>query len=85
MKTIFFILLVLSSFAFSYEAIENTFHTCEGQHRWCLSKCEYGYNFANALKDPLNITFDIDYNLQVCKNKCQEELLQCLKTKTNNN
>jgi hypothetical protein len=85
MKTIFFILLVLSSFAFSYEAIENTFHTCEGQHRWCLSKCEYGYNFANALKDPLNITFDIDSTLQVCKNKCQEELLQCLKTKTNNN
>ena len=84
MKTIFFILLVLSSFAFSYESLE-TQSSCESHHRSCLGYCQYGYNFGNAVKDYINITYDIDYNLQVCKNKCQEELLQCLKTKAENN
>ena len=80
MKTIFLILLVLSSFAFSYESIEPIYSACESNFLWCLNiECEQGSKIVRVFNDT-----DIDSKLQVCKNKCQEKFLQCLKTKAEN-
>ncbi len=68
MKAIFFILLVLSLFAFSFE---KTKMQCAKDYAGCNFKCG------------LTTDKDDTYGLYVCTNKCEKEKEKCLKTATN--
>ena len=70
MKTIVFILLILSLFAFSYET--NDF--CWGIYAMCTGQCKMESDVLNRTNPTI-----VDSRFQVCKKRCQEKIEECLK------